>query len=654
MLGRISILGIAGALAALPAAADPAAICGGKYANAAEIVGAAFAKYGTLYSGGGHWGQRDNVGATVDFYRLMRGYPDIKLRTRIENPSWNDELNGVKVEDNDNGDPQKTWSRASWALRSDAPIDADPVMRFWAGWGLDVLTSAGPEADWWLRERPPTTPGQDQLGFFAVGQPGPAEEWIATKFRSEPGLEWLQYILAASNAPWANNWLASSDQSPEVARAHTRLMLTAFNRYKAGEGAEWLIAAVLNDPGSYNDLRVALGDLAGEIKACRATPQQYAMWASTLPSLGHDRYPLMNSNPSWIEIAPPQVHRVVAILALQKMMGARWADVRRNPTETITQLRALAPNNDYEWQTSIDLMQLYHAKDVSEIPVSAMQKVRRAYNLLSADDLATLAGKAGPTSDLARVAFARHVALGNVAKARALIPALKAASPDAAATIDRLWKGNEPEQVRLALIVLHTPGLTSLVRFDDGDDYGLNLNARYVALRRNLPPEYRSAGILQRDFEVQLRLPQAATAYRTPRGMSIRWMQRQGNRGIHNRHLRSISVPKLIANGPGESVPFAKLIAWEELVRLTGEDRLMHAVGRVVLPWADQQIRSGANKSQVSEALARLVYLCRYSSCGESGGLPAQQQAFRMLKNRLPDTDGARRTTSWWTTFNDG
>src|SRR5262245_20282099 len=80
MLGRTFIAISASLLACLPAAADPAKMCSGKYAEAATIVDQAFSPYETLYSGGNHAHSRDNVIGTPNVYRVLKGYVPLKLK----------------------------------------------------------------------------------------------------------------------------------------------------------------------------------------------------------------------------------------------------------------------------------------------------------------------------------------------------------------------------------------------------------------------------------------------------------------------------------------------------------------------------------------------------------------------------------------------
>ena len=627
----------------LPSAADPGSHCDGAYAEAATLVDAALSGYGTLYSGGNHWHRVDDVGATLDLYRFWRGLPDIGLR-RFETPypssaddafrsGWNWDL---AVED--------VWARARWALSPDAPADAATDAIVWAGFGFDILTSRGPAPDWWHRPE-----AFEQLTDW--------QRWLAAASTSEPALDWLQTVLSASNAPWANHWHLAVGADAAVIDAHQRLAAAAFARFEAGDGIEWLAAAAINsaDPTRpwTRSLHRTLSGIATEISRCEASPQAYAAYA--IGQTVRDRRSIGARSPgaSFHEHLPQTVRRTMAVNRLYSFAIQNRDAPFEEVATAIAGFRAFAPD-DPEWQQMVDLAQLYAAEAIEHVPVSDHAYARRAYNLLSANDIAALAQREDLDPALARAAFARHVALENWDSAEALLPILRAATPERADDIDRIWALDHPTPVRLALIVLDTPNLSTVITGGDRwGDVAMYHHQHYVDGVRNLPRNYAGGGVLQRDFEAWLRLPQRWDAFRGRWGFTIDWIDRAYDR-LPRHAVAHLPAPSLIPDrASGRGANFESLIAWGEIGHLATDARLMHTVARVILAWTDQRTdslreRLFGDHGTEAEALAALVYLCRFNSCGAVEGVPAQRRAFQLLHFRLPNAPAARETRYWW------
>lgn len=645
MLGRSFVIVGAMTLCSLDAVADPATMCSGKYAHAATIVDHAHGQYETLYSGGNHWQRLDHVGPTLDAYRLFRGYPDIKLRARFDpHDRYGDDEDMREREErlwNWGEDPEALWKQISWAVRRDAPIEPDKDAAFWASFGWDIMTAGSLDnPDWWR-----TTKVADAQS--------PGAKWLIATARREPALDWMQTVLAGSNAPWANNWLPYANVKTSQLSDYQSLATTAFARYEAGEGVEWLVASAINAPNisSVPRLAAALDKLAQEVATCSASPAGYAAYAASRLAMERHRPRLASDRASFDDMPPG-----ISSYAWMRTVHVAMAATVLNPEEGRRLAAALAPDISIREQ-SLALLKLYLARTVDEVPLLLSPKMVRAYNLLSADDLATL-GRRSPTSPvLINAAFARHVALGNNAKAAALIEDVKTSNPDQLAAIDRIWKGRQPEAVRLALVVLAAPDISSMVLSDrrngsyDGD-YALAIHGNYYAGHRNLPSQYRKIDFLQRDFEVELRLPQRMGAYNTMRGYTIDWMERLKERGGYE-HSVANEAPQLFDLGRREKLPFDALIARSELQRLTSDEQLMATVTRRITVWADGLGRNAPDREIAGEALALAIKLCKFNSCSETRGEPVSKRAFLVLKSKLRDTKGARRVRWWYPATSD-
>ena len=627
----------------LPSAADPASHCGGAYAEAATLVDAALSEYGTLYSGGNHWHRVDDVGATLDLYRFWRELPDIGLR-RFEAPHADHADEAFSTGWTWNLEVEEVWAQARWALSPDAPADAATEAIVWAGFGFDILTSVGPAPGWWHRPE-----AFERLTDW--------QHWLAAASTSEPALDWLQTVLAASNSPWANHWHLALGTDVAVIDAHSRLAEAAFARFEAGDGIEWLAAAAINNIDRTwswaRSLDRALSRIATEISRCQASPQAYAAYAIGQTMHGRRLIGARFPGVSFQEHLPQTVRRILATNRLYSFAIRNRDAPFEEVATSIAGFRAFAPE-DPEWQQMADLAQLYAADAIEHVPVSGHAYARRAYNLLSADDIAALAQREGLDPALARAAFARHVALENWDRAEALLPVLRAATPERADDIDRIWALDHPTPVRLGLIVLDTPNLSTVISGGERwGDVAMYHHQRYLAGVRNLPRHYANGGVLQRDFEAWLRWPQRWDAFRGRWGYTIAWIDRA--------HDRSLAYP--VAHGPAPSlIPdraserganFESLIAWGEIGQLATDARLMHTVARVIVAWADQRTdslwqRLSGDHGAEAQALAALVHLCRFNSCGAIDGVPAQRRAFQLLHSRLPNAPAARETHYWW------
>ena len=620
---------------ALPSAADPVSHCDGAYAEAATLVDAALSEYGTLYSGGNHWHQVDDVGATLDLYRFWRGLPDIGLR-RFEAPYASQHADDpFSFGWNRDQEVEEVWARARWALSPDAPTDAEPEAIVWAGFGFDVLTSIGPAPDWWHRPE-----AFERLTDW--------QRWLAAASTSEPALDWLQTVLAASNAPWANHWHLTVGADGDVIDAHRRLAAAAFARFEAGDGIEWLAAAAINnaDRTSNRPLDRALSGIATGISRCQASPQAYAAYAIGL-SGAELRGALVH------EHLPQTVRRAMAVNRLYSFAIQNRDAPFEEVATAIAGFRAFAPD-DPEWHQMVDLAQLYAAEAIEHVPVSDHAYARRAYNLLSANDIAALAQREDLDPALARAAFARHVALENWDRAEALLTVLQAATPERADHIDRIWALDHPTPVRLALIVLDTPNLSTVITGGDPwGDVAMYYHQHHVAGVRNLPRNYASGRVLERDFEAWLRLPQRWDAFRGRWGFTIDWIDRAHDR-LPRHAIAHLPAPSLIPDtASGRGANFESLIAWGEIGHLATDARLMHTVARVIVAWTDQRTdslreRLFGDHGTEAEALAALVYLCRFNSCGTVDGVPAQRRAFELLHSRLPNAPAAQGARYWW------
>lgn len=578
--------------------------CGGKFQAAEQMVDAAIGKYGTLYSGGSHFSSLDDVGATIDLYRLWRRLPDIKLRANrvyveLPYPARLDAATAAEVIDT-----------SLSVMEMVDPPQKDPVESRTAAVYLDLATAP---------HRP---------AYFVT---------------ERPALAWLQAVVTASDAPWAFSWhLDTGRQDPEY-DAHAESALAEF---RAGRGIEWAVAALLLLPRESErqaELIAIEREWEAKVLDCRASAQEYAAWAVsvTVTSRLSDR-----SRPS--APLPPSVRALVARnTAMQLAFEAKEPDLYARLADDIP----LTPNAHFERPgpgkayvaSSLDQLASLHPlpyRIINLLPATSIEQIARAQR--QADRL-----------ELLRTAFARHVALGRWNEAAKLVEELRAASaPDVSGIIETIWAADAPVDVKLALIALKVGASTWIV--GRNGDYGLYLFDRWQTKARShfvrdLPDAFKDGAAVQGDFETWLMLPQKRYRYRTMRGFLVDAMEREYTRHYDDRP-EPITAPTLF--GAGSPFGLNMLVDLNEVDQLTGEKRFSRQVSLTLLRWADERSdswweRRFGNHEMVAETLHRVVVMARYEDAGDINGVPIGKRAFKLLHKRFPRSEWARKTPYW-------
>jgi hypothetical protein len=668
-IGVIMRMACAGLVSALSGGASvwasPENHCDGAYVNASAWVDAAYQPYETAYSGGSSHHVLDSARGTVELYRFLNAQPAANL-AGIDHATLRYAQTDAYIADG----IEETWRQSRWILERDDAAEAAADMRLLASWGVNVVTLTGPTPDWWLHT-------QDFEGLTDN------QHVIADLMANNPQLEWFQFLVAASDAPWANHWHLAGyravGQSPHNLTAedlapYERLAEIAYDRYETGQGEVWLLVAALLAPtiDTGHPLADTLHHLQARVQDCSASGQEYALFAAAAPITaitwdGLD-FALLPALPERLKalIERNEIFRLVSDGTFQSGLSegrlSRLAYERRHPQTHI----------------ALSLADVYSASSVDALPDTNHIYAIRAYNLLSAQGMADLAARSERPYWLYQTAFARQVALERWQEAEALLDPYRAALEQEAharpgrsspsklslylSDFDDLRASDLTAPVRLALIAIHSPGLSTLLKPHRyiGGEYSLYLNLQYHAPDRNLPPDYLDTAFMQRDFETWLRAPNRWGNYFTMHGNALDWVSRRKRRNPWQPERQSAQVmeryeaPRLIVDtGAQASIPFSSLIAHDEIVALGGDHRLMHTLSRVIIDWADENTdtrleRAFGRHELEAEALARLVRLCRNDSCGEINERPAQQRAFELLHYRMGDTVWAEQTPVWW------
>ncbi|MBF0324722.1 MAG: hypothetical protein HQL42_06570 [Alphaproteobacteria bacterium] len=627
---------------ALASPALAAERCDGRYQAAAAMIDGAISRYDTVYSGGSHWHRLDHVGATLDLYRLWRGLPDLGMRglegdDQFENPfdtdSWAEAIaEAVELVENDPSGSSSEPERLKAAIV------------------LDLATSVRRPADWW---RAPDD----------AANPTVVQYTVARLAAERPLLDWLQTIITASDTPWSLAWHLDHGGQDHAAE-YERLIADALDKYMAGRGIEWAVAAQLfwHQGTAHAD---ALGRIAKDIEdkvlKCAASPAEYAAHAAGASVAG--RYTGIALDRERMAVLPWSVQSVLARNAAMMAMARGGAVEAREVLE-----RLVGITSEPGFQGWLNVARTYMADSVDTLIEihrghEPDTKSIRALNVLSVGDLLRLvrseAFSGQAEIDILKGTVARLVALGRAGEARALLPRLTEKMV-AIGDMTPIGVGTSslPDDVAMALAVSRHPGLSPWIRGVGSHRY------RYVDVGiyyfdehggRALPSAFSNGDAIQGDFETWLLLPQKWYRFQGMRGITWDAMERaHASRTRRQKNDETISPPAIFPPPPDQSsFGLARLAALDEIGQLQGERRLIRQVSLSLLRWADSQSGTWfkallSNRDLVAEALHRVVMLNRYESGGDIDGVPLGKRAFKLLHKRFPRSDWAKKTPHWY------
>ena len=627
----------------LSSAQDVSVICDGNYADAAEMLDAAYNRYDTLYSGGEHKRYLNNVGSTIDLYRLWRGLPDQRFRD-VSPPqhSFSDELflnYGETV--------HERLKRSLPVIHNNSTVSIDIEDKYVAATAADLGTTLGPSQGWWVRDRP-----DDAL---TVG-----EMLTRQLAETDPFVNWLQMILMASDAPWVVAWYQDSEEAQTIT-ALADLSESSFDRFESGQGLEWRVAAAVLAPNANSTVfenHSASSFFHAEVSACSLSPADFA--AQSVLRLEELR------TGSALTLADRE-HLPLSLYTIafrnKVMLATRSSFQELGDPNALHDFVNLAPDApSLAW---LNVARTYYATTVENLidihsgaPLD--HKTIRALNSLSVDNLLHFASAAerplAQRRDLFRVAFARLVALERWDEAESLTDTLSHLYPDHAQRLRAIEGQNWPQDVRMTLTVLELPDasvwLTSLSEtsaFDYDVNLGLRNESKYGI---DLPLEMRTAVFLQRDFEVWLRQPHRWHAFRGMREFSIGALDRAAYRGVQK--PQGAGFPEFLPVRQSQAeLPFSRLIAWDEISLLGPDNGLSQQISMTLIDWARQGprysfLRSRNNDVAKSDALRSVVHLGERNNVRADDGSPIGFTAFAILHSRFANSSAARLTPYWY------
>jgi hypothetical protein len=629
---------------------DPV-FCHDKYSDAAQMVDASYEKYGTLYSGGEHWHQLDHVGATVDLYRLWRGLPDLKLR----NLARHIEIDPTEL---------KTQAALEDAMRlgdSATKSDSSRERLLSNVTTLDLMTSVAEPKDWW-RHYP-----LDKNDASSI---------TANSAKQSPLLDWLQFVLVASDIPQQHywHWKGKADNDP----SYDELAERAWAEYQQTQGVEWFLGALLYEVYpcrhgncSHRNYAATLSRWKAKISTCEATNQEYAAFSVAYVNVMRLKSHAIIDTDADINKSrlPKPIKKLAASVDFNDL---RWVakSIRKIVAENYSMQRVVnyhkgnqpgafiaAPYNT----SSSELAKIYlsaSVEDLSKIDFSNLDyKAIRALNLLSADNLLLLSR--APKLDsinknsLIKTAFRRYFALGQDQKAFALINEIKSMDglENQLKIAEILAKEMRMDQ-KMALIALVLREKSAWLNLEPsnsmGEDIALetwfaNFNGcdSYLSLASSL------AGA-QSDLDTWLLSLKMQERYRGMHGYTIPVFDKMHMKQPYFFNMLSIE----------RELPFSQLIASTELDKLGENEAYVRRVSSLVIEWAISANSSpsarkfrelfNVQSEEIPEALHRVVMISKSCPLGEKDDNYLAQLAFETLHRYYPNSVWSIKTYYWW------
>lgn len=609
--------GLAAATFAASAVADPATFCDGRYAEEAKAIDSAYQRFGTLYSGGGHHSHVDSVSGTVQLYRIMSGFEvippsagrqQINLYAAEHQPgNWNDETIGQDLAVMTQADP--------------APLAAG---FFASAAHLDLMTSAGPAADWWLRpEAFDDAKGYSRRKAHLMGLT-PLQRRVANLARREPALDWLQAALSLSAEPYELYPALRPAWTADDNRLYAHILAKAEAEARPGP---WLALAVLatrEERQLPDALERTVSGISRAIERCEADAAVYTILAASVQPRGQDWLPVRRNDAEFLRQARQIAISYSLTYPFTQWNHERWQALSKrmsDPGALTLPLMLSAPGAD----AAAAYAQGPYAPDAFRmLPIRALETIKP------------------------NMALARTIALGR--------------TEDAERQIDTFlqrysWHKNAmeglnglPAPVRQAVFALRVDCLSTRHESDCAET-----DPKPQHLHRDLSKDWTWAAAVDQDFRTWM--------YDISRDSYFRARTRgnlQGYRAYFSSrfYLSDLPYPDLLP-GPYETIRrsdegFAHWAAWDEIAPLTRDKRMTRTLSLTVIDWVDRNTNTrwkrafNPHKDLMAEALHRVVFMLEHEPAGDIDGEPVAKRAFELLHYRFRDSDWAEQTPYWW------
>jgi hypothetical protein len=600
---------------------DAVLLCNGKYALAQEMLDAAYGKYGTIYTGGSdgsHGSYNGNdVGATIDLWRLWRGLPDLRFRdahTFDYRSDWGWDFSGF-------GRTAEDFAIILRIAERPQATGLSEVYRFITARFLNSLVSAGSGPGWWLAPDSEDATERQKLAI-AVATPGSL-------------MEWLLVMQADSDTPDSMAWVKRGDwmMGRRVPRGldtpQSLLRNLVSDRIHTQAGLEWQVAAMV-------------------------TPAEYAVSAVRFYEVYKSRGAFGEVELEALQYLPIEMRRnAMANLAMQAVWRiGLFPRSAEDASARLEGLAALSPSPEFSswlfvgraWTAgSVDELIAFH--DGAHLDVRSVDTL----NLLALDDLAAFADKVPLPEEqhrmLVTVVATRAFVLGRLDLSRQYLTKLQGLMPDYQVPIQEALAGPGDDEVQVARAFLALPRPTVRLSAYENKRVGYfasELNGYFRDI--DLPLRMVSAAILNGDLRSWMEAPPKLNGWSL-----VRRAQRRGR--VYDDRDEQPFIPDEWQRDPG--FPFLKLIAWDELGQLGTCHGLTNRLSEVLVNWVDRNSDNWVERLVIDDSafpgiLRRIVVLNRLSPGALINGKPAGQRAFALLKDRYPDSGDALATPYWF------
>ncbi len=604
-------------------------VCDNKYRLVTETISYAELHYGTLYSGGIHFAEIDNVGHTIDVYRRLSGL-DLAYGKRFGFNYYQDFSFPAFV----NQEPEVLETQIKTALTTmTAPKVNQMINREATARALDIATTSHPAIDWWLRvdDFELADPRNDEIPYYFRRDNrkiSPLQITVSKLARTHPELDWLQAALAISTVPYPWDIKPGDTPSPELANVMRHISRQALN---AENPLPWIAVLELNLAYDYAlpaRLKAKLAELETRIQACEASPAEYgALLANHVP-------------------LPPN----------RLEPGARNRQYRYEMKRYL-----VARNMKFDSEFFDHAMTL--SEDMNVAPSLFGGTLLSASTQQELDSFMTSRHRRWPLSVLSRVksdylakhypgaAFTRMFSLGRLEDARKILDTNLDKNPKLKADLNDIMTADIDENLRLALIILRQKCLThQLYNFCDMDRFNQHTHRDLNTFK---PAENFLIDTLYCQDEPLI----GYRGYgRQVAAISERYVRRGLSAGpavTRMRHGQDCIIGRtsdvLGDHVPtGSRFPLEALFDTEETDALTGEKRLTRTLSLAVIAAARDKSRSKSSDPFLAEALHRVVWMNKHEDGGDIEDIPVGQRAFKILHVLFSESEWAEKTPYWW------
>lgn len=472
-------------------------------------------------------------------------------------------------------------------------------------------------------------------------------------------------------------WSGAFRLQPVGRTGFYRLADHAYARFAAGDGYEWLVAALEVMPSTWREdgkagdeifykLEAAIEALYTKVETCTAVPQELAAYARAFPhALRLKMLDGVKYMSALAGISPEKANETTRSYIMSQLAAGKHVRLD-GPEGTPAQVRRW-----FSYMTHDDerrVYQLYSIREESELITVYKGAHFNPYldellNLLPYRSLISLARNSDllltERGRLSRVGFTRAYVLGKNVEALSLLPLLAQTNPELADDIAQINQATEvvEREHKLLMFILRTPGLNTRLSAPKGVMNGApgantslyyrtpavlsspqQLN-RYDRFNwwRSWPTGQSPEAIALADLEALMLLPREWKAYRGMHGYQYGSLDRADD------YFRpdDILAPYKETREAFEETFFYRQADFAQLEQLESAPSALQILGPQVIAWARDtgSVARWWNAGDLPEALYRVLTLPFVQSNPKDTAL--RYRAHRMLQLLFPHSPWA-------------